>query len=94
MGGSWPYEHGALWYWGDGFCPQTHPGLQEFLNHPDDEGFIQPHLAAALAIELGELMAKLETMLDYDGRPFSEMVKPLIAGCRLAAERNELLEFS
>ena len=86
------------WTFGPGFSPETHPGLFEFLCHSDCDGQISTELAAACADEMEALLPILDEMRDAFGHiardgGYGAVAKRWIAGCRLAAEKGEPLEF-
>ena len=98
------YPNENKWYASWDYTESSHPGLYAFMNHSDCDGDIPPGTAEQLADELEELLPKIEKLLpkieDFvaEGRileqpSYSARVRKLIAGCRLAARRNELLEF-
>jgi hypothetical protein len=106
MGGSFPphtdrerYPDENKWYASWDYTRGSHPGLYAFMNHSDCEGDIPPGTAEQLADELEELLPKIEDrgivatghIAERGGYP--AVVRKLIAGCRLAAERDESLEF-
>jgi hypothetical protein len=106
MGGSFPphankelYPDDNYWYSGEDYARNSHPGLYEFMSHSDCDGVILPGVAAQLADELEELLPKIESMGLIDSGHiagaggYPAVVRRLITGCRLAAERNEPLEF-
>ena len=100
MGGSFPphadkklYPDESKWYASWDYTQSSHPGLYAFMNHSDCDGDIPPGTAEQLADELEELLPKIEDFHIDAQLSYSAMVRKLIAGCRLAARRNELLEF-
>ena len=98
IGGSWPEHHGEEWFWGDGYSEQSHPGLFAFLSHSDCEGEISPQECGRLADELEALLPRLDALGDGAGHiardgGYGDVCRQFIAGCRLAAERGEPLEF-
>jgi len=101
MGGKWPESiqpEGSVWYWGDGYNRQSHPGLYELLSHSDCDGEIAPNICAKLADELEALLPTLDTMGEGGGHivrdgGFGGMARKFIAGCRHAARDGEPLEF-
>ena len=109
MGGSWPPHEKThpdtgeklddnMWYWGDGYSRKTHPGLFIFLSHSDCAGSISPDACRMVADELEELLPKLDIMGQGTGHiaaqgGYGAVCRKFIAGCRLAASRNEDLEF-
>lgn len=104
IGGSFPPHddktlEDAMWYWGDGYNKEQNQGLFVFLSHSDCDGHISPEMCVVVANELEEILPKIEALneeahghIERDGG-FVEVTKRFIAGCRLAAERNEPLEF-
>lgn len=87
------------WYWGDHYTKATHPGLYEFLCHPDCEGSITPTLCRALANELEALLPKIEALGWQDSGHiggaggYVAVTKRFIAGCRSAASKRQRLLF-
>ncbi|MBW1739413.1 MAG: hypothetical protein JRJ69_18305 [Deltaproteobacteria bacterium] len=86
------------WYFGEGYSKDTHPGLYIFLSHSDCDGEISPEDCKKVADELEELLPKLDAMGKGKGHIFlvggyGNVCRKFIAGCRLAAEKNEPLEF-
>ncbi|PAV30260.1 hypothetical protein CIL05_07265 [Virgibacillus profundi] len=106
IGGSYP-PHGnkelneGYWYFGDGYSPETHKGLTEFLKHSDCDGEISPEMCKIVADELEEIMPQIEKLAETEesyghikgNGGYVEVTKRFIEGCRLAHERNEPLEF-
>lgn len=107
IGGSWPphddekYDRDK-WYWDEKVLDvRKHEGLWEFFTHSDCDGEISPEMCVKVADELEAILPKIEGLaksevssghIERDGG-FVEVTKRFIAGCRLAAERNEPLEF-
>ena len=78
----------------------TYPGttsasLMVLLDHSDCDGDISPADCAGIAVALEGLLPKLDAMGDGGGRVgrYGDATRRFIAGCRLAAERRERLEF-
>lgn len=107
IGGSWPpHEDKTLdperWYWDDEkFDLRKHEGLWEFFTHSDCDGEISPEMCVKVADELESILPHIEELAkseDANGHiardgGFVAVTHRFIAGCRLAAERNEPLEF-
>jgi len=110
MGGSFPpHKPGArddegkpmdprMWYWGDGYTAETHPGLMVFLAHEDCDGEISPEDCVKVADELEMLLPKLAAAglgLGHIERAggYAAVAEKFIAGCRCAAAENEPLVF-
>ena len=103
IGGSFP-EHKdreldpQMWYWGDGYSKETHPGLYVFLCHSDCGGDISPEDCEKVADELEVLLPAIESQgsgaghIERDGG-YGAVTRRFIKGCRLAAEKNERLDF-
>jgi len=70
---------------------QFNDDLCILLDHSDCEGYISPDNCKKLAIRLDELIDKMEPtevfFSDY------QLAKQFSAGCKLAASKNETLEF-
>lgn len=102
-GGSYPPHDDPkldeeMWFVGDGFSSETHPGLFEFLNHSDCDGDIAPEVCAKLADEMEALLPKIESFGEGVGHieragGYGGVTRRWIAGCREAAAANEPLEF-
>jgi hypothetical protein len=102
MGGSFPPHEDktldlAFWYLGDGYGPDTHPGLLEFLSHSDCDGEIAPEMCVRVADELEALLPKVSDdgawgHLARDGG-YVAVLEQFIAGCRDAAAAGEPLRF-
>jgi len=81
--------------WGpDGELAWKWSGLFELLNHPDHTGWISSTVCAVLARNLRDLREKIEANLRVVGHIKSDTLTRFIAGCELAAEREEELVFS
>jgi hypothetical protein len=106
VGGSYsPHEDKTLidgmWYFGDGFNKDTHEGLYEFFCHSDCDGEMTPEICVMVANDLESILpniTELESKEEAHGHilrdgGYVEVTKRFIAGCRLANERNEPLEF-
>ena len=107
MGGSFPphdteyHEDGdkllpRLWYWGHGYGPETHPGLEVLLSHSDCDGVISPADCVAVADDLEALLPHITGhgsghIADQGG--YAEVTRKFIDGCRLAAAKGEDLVF-
>lgn len=106
IGGSYPpHEDKSLepemWYYGDGYNSESHPGLFEFFSHSDCDGEITPEMCVHVANELEAILPmleKLETtniayghLTRYGG--YVGTTRQFIQGCRSAAEANEPLLF-
>ena len=88
-----------LWYWGDGYSKETHPGLYIFFSHSDCDGEISPEDCVKIANELEELLLELEKMgigMGHIARQggYAAVCRKFIDGCRLATKRKECLEFA
>lgn len=101
-GGSFPphsdpakFPRDDMWYWTD----DNHgPGLYEFMTHSDCDGEISPEMCNAVADELEALLPKMQDLGEAGGHlarvgGYHGALTKFIAGCRLAAECNEPLEF-
>lgn len=100
-----PHENKALvddmWYWGEGYNKESHPGLFEFFCHSDCDGEISPELCSVVANDLDNILPLIEELAKSEpahghilrNGGFVEVTKQFIIGCRLASERNEPLEF-
>jgi hypothetical protein len=81
-----------------GRIPRSKIGLREFLEHSDHDGQISPELAAACADDMEELLPVLDEMAEKQFHTnelaYGERARIWIAGCRLAAENGEPLEFT
>lgn len=103
LGGSYPPHddkslNSELWYWGDEFGKDTHPGLYVFFMHSDCDGEISPENCERIANEMEPLLPKLDAMGMGAGHiasrgGYGEVCRKFIAGCREAARSNEPLEF-
>lgn len=104
-GGSFPPHRDkslkdGCFYYGDGYSPETHKGLTEFLSHSDCDGEISPEMCKIIADELEELLPKVEEMAKtresyghiLGGGGWVAVTKRFINGCREAYENNEPLE--
>lgn len=57
MGGSWPVTmEGGMWYWGDGYSKESHPGLYAILSTSDEDAKREPGTCKSIAEELWELL--------------------------------------
>lgn len=103
IGGSFPFHDDTsldnkLWYWGDGYGKESHPGLHCFFMHEDCDGEISPEDCARIADELEPLLPEIDEMgmggghIESQGG-YGSVTRKFIAGCRLAAESNETLVF-
>jgi hypothetical protein len=88
-----------MFYIGDEYGQESHPGLWEFLTHSDCDGEIAPEMCVKVADDLERLLPKMEAMtwashghIAARGG-FLEVVRKFIAGCRAAAAANEPLAF-
>lgn len=86
----------GMWYWGNDYGPETHPGLNVLLSHSDCDGEIAPDDCVKVADELEALLPKITG--DGGGHisaqgGFLEVTRKFIEGCRLAAAENEALVF-
>jgi hypothetical protein len=98
MEGKWPFGEDDIWYWGDDYGRNTHPGIYEFLNHSDCDGDIDPVICAKIADELEALLPKIEALGDGGGHiarngGYGATTQKFISGCREAFISNEKLEF-
>lgn len=103
IGGSYPPHQDPdldllTWYWGDGYRENTHPGLGILLSHSDCDGEISPEDCLSVAEDLEALAEK---MPDYGGGGhlersggYRKVAQRFAAGCRLAHEACESLEFA
>lgn len=89
----------GMFYVGDEYGRDTHPGLWEFLTHSDCDGQISPEMCVKVADDLERLMPRMEA-LGWQSHGhiaarggFIEVVRKFIAGCRAAAAANEPLDF-
>ena len=104
MGGSYPDHEDKslepnLWYWGPGYNADRNPGLHEFFNHSDCDGQIHWRTCGELAEELVSLLPKLDEMGMGSGRiadagGYGAVARCFIAGCKLAFDRKEDMEFA
>ncbi|KND06156.1 MULTISPECIES: hypothetical protein [Bacillus] len=106
IGGSWPpHDDKKLkdghWYFGEGYSTKTHKGLTEFFGHSDCDGEISPEMCKIVADELEAILPYVEELAKKE-MPHGHILrdggyivctKQFIAGCRLAHELNEPLEF-
>ena len=91
-------EKERMWWFGEGYDSETHPGLFEFLGHSDCDGEISPELAGKLSDEMELLLPELEVFGDGDGHISSQggyaaVARKWIAGCRAACAAGESLTF-
>lgn len=106
IGGSFPpHEDETLnreyWYWGEGYSSETHKGLLEFFGHSDCDGEISPEMCKVVAEELESILPNIIELVKteesgghiFRNGGYVEVTKDFIEGCRLAYERNEMLEF-
>jgi hypothetical protein len=88
-----------MFYIGDEYDRETHPGLWEFLTHSDCDGEISPEMCIKVADDLEALLPRMEQMGWQDGGHIARAggyvatVRQFIAGCRAAAAANEPLDF-
>jgi len=87
------------WYVPDGVTKETHPGLYLFLSHSDCDGTLTPDECRLVASDLEKLVDVIgqfplsdEGHIRRDGG-YRAVLERFIAGCRLAAERNEVMDF-
>lgn len=105
MDGSFPphenktLDRELIYYDGNQYNPETHPGLFEFIMHSDCDGEISPEMCVKVADDLEALLPKIEE-LDSEAHGhiahfggFAAVTRRFIAGCRAAAAANEPLEF-
>lgn len=78
---------------------EKQPGLSAFLSSNDCEGEFSPEVCRQMADEIEALLPKIEELdecpsghIERDGG-YVEVAKRYIAGCRLAADKNETLEY-
>ena len=89
----------GFWYWGEGYGPETHPGLLEFMAHSDCDGEISPEMCAKVADELEALMPKVEALGTVAAGHIAarggyvEVLRKFIAGCRAASAEGVPLGF-
>ncbi|KZE65033.1 hypothetical protein AV545_03685 [Paenibacillus jamilae] len=107
IGGSFPpHDNEELkdnyWYYGDGYSTETHKGLTEFFGHSDCDGYIDPDMCLLVADELECILPNIIRLEKEKGKGqghvlsqggYVQLTKYFIQGCRLAAKRNENLEF-
>lgn len=106
IGGSFPpHEDKTLlddiWYYGEGYNRETHPGLYEFFSHSDCDGEISPEMCVVVANELESILPLVEdlaTKHEVHGHILRDggyvaVTKRFIEGCRKAAAENEPLVF-
>jgi len=104
MGGSYPPHEDRrfpddLFYWGDAYSAESHPGLYIFLTHSDCDGEISAKGCKLVADDLEKLLPKIEALggdvIGHLARvgTYADVTRKFIAGCRLAYENNEPLEF-
>lgn len=107
IGGSYPPHkddslNPGMWYWGEGYSLESHPGLYEFLTHSDCDGEISPEMCVHVADELEAVLPMVEEMEAKEGPGaghifrdggYTAVTKRFIQGCRQAAEANEPLIF-
>ena len=110
MGGSFPPHeketdddgkplNREMWYWGDGFSRETHPGLFCLLAHSDCDGEISREDCGRIVEELEPLLPALDAMGLGSGHierggGFGAVARRFIEGCVTAFEANESLIFS
>ena len=88
-----------LWYWEpDEISLKNQPGLKLFLGHSDCDGMISPEDCVIVAGALEEVCEKIDPEETGGGYIWSQggyvvVLRKFIAGCRLAAELGEDLEF-
>lgn len=83
-----------LWYSGEGYTEETHPGLFEFLSHSDCDGEIGPETCAKVAEELEAIIPLIEGDNAATAEVYRKYVARLAAGCRLAHSMGEPLTFA
>lgn len=88
-----------MFYIGDEYTRESHPGLWEFLTHSDCDGEIAPAMCIKVADDLERLLPRMEA-LGWESHGhiaarggFIEVVRKFIAGCRSAAAAGEPLDF-
>ena len=109
MGGSFPPHdresddegtplHRGMWYWGNGYSRETHPGLFALLAHSDCDGEISPEDCGKIVEELEALLPAIEALgngsghIERDGG-YGMITHRFISGCLEAFEANEPLVF-
>ncbi len=110
MGGSFPpHTEGRLdndgkpfdrdmWYWGDDYAEETHPGLAVFMCHSDCDGEISPSNCLLVANDLESLLPAIDAQglgvghIEHQGG-YGAVARKFIAGCRAAAAAGETLDF-
>ena len=89
----------GMFYIGDEYDRDTHPGLWEFLTHSDCDGEISPDMCVKVADDLERLLPRMDALGWQAGGHIAarggylEAVRKFIAGCRAAAAANEPLDF-
>jgi hypothetical protein len=103
IGGSFP-DHldkrldNDLWYWGDGYSTETHPGLFVFMSHSDCDGEISPENCLKVIKDLEALLPEFKKqnikhryIEKHD--LYIKILKRFIAGCKLAVQNKEPLTY-
>lgn len=85
-------------YWGDGFSPETHPGLEILISHSDCDGVISPSDCVLVAKDLSSLLPEIDKLGGGSGHisargGYGGVTRKFIAGCESAAAAGEDLEF-
>lgn len=107
IGGSYPpHKDETLsdnhWYFGDGFDTETHPGLTEFFEHSDCDGYIEPEMCGTIANELKDILPLAIELEKTEGTGgghiaaqggYVQVLKYFIEGCEEAHRKAERLEF-
>jgi len=103
-GGSWPpHEDKSLsnskFYWGEGYCEESHPGLAIFFSQSDCDGEISPGDCLLVVNDLEQLLDKIKDLdteswghIEKQGG-FYAVTKRFIDGCKRAHGLNEPLLF-
>ena len=88
-----------LIYFPESWNENDYPGLREFLGHSDCDGEISPNMCKIVADELESLLPIINAIeqsqktVNIRGLSHYIATQKFIAGCLLAYERNESLEF-
>ncbi|KAA2242830.1 hypothetical protein F0L74_09890 [Chitinophaga agrisoli] len=69
-------------------------GLRVLLSHSDCDGELSPSECEAIAKDLEELLPKMRGNLGGHIGDVKEKTEQFINGCKLAASRNETMEFN
>jgi hypothetical protein len=100
LGGKWPH-----WSANDPIVlpekitPSDYPGLYLFFWHSDCEGHFTPHECTLVANDLEKLLPDTQRLTAIPNNEessfynFAVLLQKFIDGCRLAASRNEFLDF-